>query len=261
MPTRTDPWPTGTPCWVDIAVPDLEAATAFYGAVLGWSFSDSGADLGHYHICQVGGRAVAAIGPQQFEGQPTAWAVYVASDDLDGTVKLIGDNGGTILAEPMDIPGNGRMCVAVDPQGAPFGVWQSAGMHGAELYMEPGSLVWTDVRTPDPDAGRAFYSSVFGYRYETIEGAPEDYTTIHFDAARDGESVGGIGPMMGAPDGTPAHWIAYFQVQDADAAASSAVAAGGTVLGEPYDSPYGRMVAINDPNGGTFFVIGVMAAA
>jgi len=67
--------------------------------------------------------------------------------------------------------------------------------------------------------------------------------------------------MMGAPDGTPAHWIAYFQVQDADAAASSAVAAGGTVLGEPYDSPYGRMVAINDPNGGTFFVIGVMAAA
>ena len=55
MPTRTDPWPAGTPCWVDLSVPDLAAPKEFYGAVFGWSFLDSGADLGNYLICQVDG--------------------------------------------------------------------------------------------------------------------------------------------------------------------------------------------------------------
>jgi predicted enzyme related to lactoylglutathione lyase len=258
MPTRTDPWPPGTPCWVDLSVPDLAAAKEFYGAVFGWSFFDSGEEFGHYQICQVGGRAAAAIGPCQSESQPTVWTVYVASDDADGTAKLIGENGGTVLVEPFDIPGNGRMCIAQDPVGAAFGVWQAAGTNGAQVYGEPGSLVWTDVRLPDPDAGRTFYASVFGYRYEPIDGEQPDYTTIHFDAARDGEPVGGIGGMMGAPEGTPPHWLAYFLVPDADAAAASASAAGGSILAEPFDTPYGRMAGITDPHGATFFVVGTM---
>jgi len=260
MPTRTDSWPAGTPCWVDISVPDLDAAREFYGQALGWSFLDSGEEFGHYTICQVDGSAAAAIAPQQYEGQPVAWTVYLASDDVDGTAKLIKDNGGTVVVEPMDIPGSGRMCIAQDPQGAAFGVWQSAGMHGAQVYMEPGSLVWTDVRTPDPDAGRTFYTAVFGYRYEPIEGGPPEYTTIHFDAARDGEPVGGIGGMMGAPEDTPPHWLAYFLVPDADVAAASASASGGIVLSEPFDTPYGRMAPITDPDGATFLVIGTMSS-
>lgn len=261
MPTRSDPWPTGTPCWIDLSAPDLTAAKEFYGAVFGWSFVDTGAEFGHYQICQVDGRAAAAIGPLQAEGQPSAWTAYLASEDADGTAKLISDNGGTVLVEPMEIPGSGRMCIAQDPQGAVFGVWQAAGMHGAEVYAEPGSLVWTDIRLPDPDAGRTFYASVFDYRYEPIDGAPPDYTTIHFDAARDGEPVGGIGAMTGAPEGTPAHWLAYFLVSDADAAAASATKAGGTILAEPIDTPYGRMVGITDPNGAAFFVVGTMPPA
>ena len=117
-----------------------------------------------------------------------------------------------MLVEPFDIPGNGRMCIAQDPLGAAFGVWQATATIGAQVYAEPGSLIWTDGRVPDPEAGRTFYASVFGYRYEPIDGEPPDYTTIHFDTARDGEPVGGIGGMMGAPEGTPAHWLAYFLV-------------------------------------------------
>jgi uncharacterized protein len=261
MPTRTNPWPTGTPCWVDLSVPDLAAAKEFYGAVFGWSFFDSGAEFGHYQICQVDGRAAAAIGPCQSEGQPTAWTIYLASDDADGTVKLIGENGGTVLAEPFDIPGNGRMCIAQDPLGTAFGVWQAAGMPGVEVYAEPGSLVWADVRLPDLDAGRTFYTSVFGYRYEPMKDGPPDYMTIHSGAAPDGEPVNGIGGMMRAPEGTPAHWLAYFLVPDADAAATSASAAGGTILGEPLDTPYGRMAGITDPHGATFVVVGTMPPA
>jgi len=38
MSTRTDPWPAGTPCWVDLSVPDLQSAVDFYADVIGWTF-------------------------------------------------------------------------------------------------------------------------------------------------------------------------------------------------------------------------------
>lgn len=155
------PWPAGTPCWVDLAVPDVTAAARFYGEVIGSTFSDTGEEYGHYHIAQTNGRAAAAIGPLQQEGQPTAWTVYLASDDADATAKLVAENGGTVVAEPFDIPRNGRMAIALDPTGGAFGVWQSAGQNGIEVYNEPGALVWEDARLVDPAAGMAFYSAVF----------------------------------------------------------------------------------------------------
>src|SRR5215216_5079215 len=72
MSTRTDPWPAGTPCWVDLSVPDVQAAVDFYAAVIGWTFVDSGPDYGNYHIAQVDGRAAAGVGPIMQEGQPSA---------------------------------------------------------------------------------------------------------------------------------------------------------------------------------------------
>ena len=49
------------------------------------------------------------------EGQPSFWTVYVATEDADGTAKLITENGGSLLFEPMDVPGQGRMAIATDP--------------------------------------------------------------------------------------------------------------------------------------------------
>ena len=62
MSTRTDPWPPGTPCWVDLSVPDVAGAVAFYSAVVGWTFVDTGPEYGGYHIAQVDGRAAAGLG-------------------------------------------------------------------------------------------------------------------------------------------------------------------------------------------------------
>jgi predicted enzyme related to lactoylglutathione lyase len=245
---------------VDIAVADPDAAKAFYAPIFDWSYVDTGPDFGNYQIAQVRGRSAAAIGPLQSEDQHSAWTVYLASDDVDATAKLVTESGGSIIAEPFDIPGSGRMCIAADPQGAVFGVWQANGMIGAEAYGEPGTLVWTDVRTSDPDAARRFYAAVFGYRYEPVEGAPPDYLIIRFDGARDGEAVGGVGGMMGAPEGTPPHWIATFTVSDADKAADTARQGGGRTLSEPMDTPYGRMALLADPVGAPFFVIGAVGS-
>ena len=149
MSTRTDPWPAGTPCWVDLSVPDIQAAVDFYADVIGWTFVDSGPDYGNYHIAQVDGRAAAGIGPIMQEGQPAAWTVYLASDDVDATAKLISEHGGSIYAGPLDIPNNGRMAIAADPTGGVFGVWQQTGMIGSSVVEEPGAFVWDDARLHD----------------------------------------------------------------------------------------------------------------
>ena len=248
MTIHSDPWPTGTPCWVDLTVPDVAAAVAFYGPVCGWQFLDTGEDFGHYTLAQTKGKNAAAITPPMQEGTPAAWTVYLASDDVDGSAKLITENGGTLLVEPMDVPGTGRMAIAADPSGGVFGLWQAAGMTGFEIVNEPGSLTWNDARLHDVEATKAFYAAVFGYTYEGLPGAPEDYSTFSVE----GEVRGGMGGMMGAPEGTPSHWVSYFTVVDADASVATAAAAGATILRQPEDTPFGRMAYLTDPFGATF---------
>ena len=247
MSHRDTPWPAGTPCWVDIAVPDVAAATAFYGDVLGWSFVDTGEEFGHYHIARTHDRAAAAIGPVMEEGQPSVWTAYLATDDADGTAKLITDNGGALMFDPMDIPGNGRMAIAVDPTGAAFGIWQANGMNGFEIANEPGSVTWNDARLRDVEAGKAFYTAVFGYTYEPVPGAPDGYATIQAS----GQQVAGI---TGAPPDVASHWLTYFSVADVDASIATAARSGATVLMPGEDTDFGRMGILTDPFGATFAV-------
>ncbi|MDQ3762100.1 MAG: VOC family protein [Actinomycetota bacterium] len=256
MPIRTDPWPTGTPCWADLAVSDVDAAKEFYAAVLGWTYSDRGAEYGHYQMCQRDGHSAAGIGPLQSADQPPAWTTYLASDAVDDTARKITENGGTLIAEPFDIPDSGRLCIALDPQGAAFGVWQASKDVGAEIYNEPGSLVWNEAAVPDPEADRQFYSAVFGYSYQPVEGAGSEYTTFH----RGGDPLGGIGGLSDSPAEMPPHWMTYFMVADADTAVAAATELGATVLSGPLDTPYGRMATITDPQGATFSIMGVMSS-
>ena len=57
---------------------------------------------------------------------PPAWLYYTVVDDLDGAVKKTKKNGGTIVVEPMEVPGGSRVAVGIDPQGAAFGLHELA---------------------------------------------------------------------------------------------------------------------------------------
>lgn len=250
MSIRTSPWPAGMPCWTDLSAPDVAAAKEFYRSVLGWDFQNNEDEYGGYAIAQRNGSAAAGIGPQQ-PGAPVAWTLYLASDDVDATAAAIRGSGGTVLSEPGDVGEFGRMCIATDPTGAAFGVWQAGTHVGAEVVNEPGGLGWEDLRSPDPDTARGFYQAVFGYRTEPLEMAGPDYHTFHL--GDDEAPLGGMGGMMGADD-APAHWIVYFGVGDTDAAVSAAEAAGGSVTTPAFDTPYGRMAGLADPAGARFWV-------
>src|SRR6056297_3085895 len=111
--TRHDEAPApGTPCWFDLVSPDAEAAAAFYAALFGWTYDVAGPEHGHYRMAMVDGRPAAGIGQRQ-EGTetPSAWTVYLAADDAATMAERATGLGGSVVAEPMEVPGMGRMAI------------------------------------------------------------------------------------------------------------------------------------------------------
>jgi len=114
--------------------------------------------------------------PEEDPEQTTAWLLYLASDDADGTAKLITDNGGGLIWARRtwrDRP-DGRgddstgVCSALAGQGrGRYRGVQRAGLAGLE-----------DCRLTDPDAARRSTTSVFGYGYEGVP-ALRTTTRVH----------------------------------------------------------------------------------
>ena len=249
-----DGYDPGTPSWVDLTTPDLEGALRFYGGVFGWEFEDAGAEAGHYHQALVRGRRVAGLGPAQPGGPPVAyWTTYLSGTDVDAHAAAIGQAGGTVMFGPMEVAGQGRMLIAVDPEGAMFGIWEPQAHKGAQLVNENAALTWNQLASRNLDGAARFLGSVFPYAFEALPEAPFDAYRIF----KVGDRV--AGGMIAMPDEVPAeappHWLTYFWLDDVDAGAERALELGGEVLRAPQDSPYGRSATLRDPQGGLFAVI------
>ncbi|MFD7665422.1 VOC family protein [Streptomyces sp. NPDC059788] len=240
--------PDGTPTWIELAVPDLDRAMDFYGALFGWTYETETMEQGRYAVGLVNGQRAAGI-MERTDAEGGAWTMFMATDDCDGTAKRIADAGGRVLWGPVEIRDFGRAAIAEDTVGAQFGLWQGRSRPGCEIVNEPNTLVRNDLVAPDPGPARAFYSAVFGY---TLDGNP-DMPDVDFTFLRrpDGHEIGGI---MGDPSARSAGWATLFEVGDTDAAVARAVAAGGTAT-EPEDNVYVRQAQVTDPFG-TKFVIG-----
>ena len=252
MPTRETPWPNGTPCWVDLGTPEPDAAQTFYATVLGWTYADPGPGSSGYLMCLTGGRKAAGLGPQQEPDDPTRWTTYFATDDADATAAQVTEAGGTLVAPPMDIGPAGRMAIAADPQGHPFGLWQAGTTTGVEVFNEPGSLVWNEAAVDDPEAARAFYGAVFGFRWEEVPGV-DGYTTF----ATGDRPLGGL---SGVSPGLPRGWSTCFSVASCDAAVEAVEGGGGTVLMAAEDSEFSRFAVVADPWGASFSVMADLPA-
>lgn len=254
MSERTSYEP-GVPCWVDVAVPDVEAAVGFYGSLFGWDIpeTENAEQTGGYRQAVLRGKPVAGLMPLMQEGQQPAWSTYVAVDDVDAAVARAQGAGGSVLVEPMDVLELGRMAVFADPQGAVFGVWQAGTFVGAEVVNEAGALVWNQLDTRDTAGAKEFYGAVFGWSFEDNEyEGTGTYTSIKSGQA----AIGGMLDMTGrVPDEVPPNWLAYFAVEDVDATVEALEGAGGGVALGPVDIVAGRIAVVTDPGGAAFALI------
>src|SRR5262245_60449072 len=116
----------------------------------------------------------------------------------------------------------------------------------------PGVPCWIDTNQPEPDAAMAFYGGLFGWEFEDV--MPEDAPGHYYIGRIRGGDVAAVSSI---PEGAPPVpvWNTYVWVDDADASAAAARAAGGTVVAEPFDvMDAGRMAVILDPEGAAFCV-------
>ncbi|NNJ12510.1 VOC family protein [Chloroflexales bacterium ZM16-3] len=112
-----------------------------------------------------------------------------------------------------------------------------------------GRPTWIDLMTPDIDAARAFYHTVFGWEYDI--GSPEfgGYTT-----ARVGDlaAAGLAGPQPGTPP-MPAAWSLYFATDNIEADVARAVELGAKVMYPAMTvGEFGSMATCEDPTGAAF---------
>lgn len=95
--------------------PDLEQASAFYGAVFGWTPETAG-PLTQWRL----GDRVVAVGTPAGD-VPPHWAVNVSVTDVDATARTAAALSGTVLMAPFDANGF-RNAVLADPAGAVLAV-------------------------------------------------------------------------------------------------------------------------------------------
>lgn len=256
MSTRTT-YQAGTPCWIDLTAPDVDAATAFYTGLFGWEAVDQFDDEGNriYTNFTRDGQVVAGMGQQQPEmaGMPPIWNTYFATDDVDATLAKVEEAGGQVMMPAMDVMTQGRMGVFADPSGAVVSLWEAGEHHGAQLVNVPGTWSWNELMTRDLDGALPFYSTVFGWATDAMDMPMGPYHVV-----RGGEE-GGLAGMMGMPpdmsDEVPNHWMVYFTVEDAEATAARVRELGGTVVFGPEMSGVGILATMHDPQGGNFSVM------
>ncbi|UUL77427.1 VOC family protein [Pseudarthrobacter sp. Fe7] len=112
--------------------------------------------------------------------------------------------------------------------------------------IAPGDPCWIDLMTSDPGKSREFYSRLFGWTYE--EGDQEKYGG-YVMAFANGSPVAGMMKNDGQ-SGYPDVWTTYLRVEDIQATADAALAAGGQVFMPPMEVPeQGHMAMLGDAGG------------
>jgi predicted enzyme related to lactoylglutathione lyase len=243
------------PVWVDLAAKDAAAARDFYSKLFGWDVEvNPDPQYGGYGLARIGGKDAAGIGPAQSAGQPTAWSLYIGTDDLEGLSKKVADAGCSVIAPAFDVGDQGRMAVFVDPTGAVISAWQATQMGGFQT-QGAGSLGWAELTARDVDKALPFYQKVFGWTLKPSGSPDQPYTEFQVD----GESIAGATEMSSmVPAGTPNYWLVYFNVDNVDSAHRTALDNGARELVAPLDFPGGRMSIVSDPQGAAF---GLLAMA
>jgi len=238
----------GTPTWVELRSPDVEASIAFYRELFGWKASEEKRSSGS-RMFSSGDKIVSGVRPLHGTQISPQWITYVSTDDEAQAVSHAKAAGGKVLMET-DRDSEMGMIMLQDPVGAVFGVFQNDLFGGAQAFNQPISLTFNLLMTRQPHAAKSFYSEIFGWEPRDREIGGIAFTYFF-------QGVRGVAGLMAMnerwPQAFPSHWQVSFSVDDADVLAARAVELGGKA--QPVTaSPFGRSALITDPQGATFSI-------
>jgi predicted enzyme related to lactoylglutathione lyase len=244
------------PAWIDLGSTDPAGSRTFYAKLFGWQIEvNPDPQYGGYALAKIDGKDVAGIGGTQSPEQPTAWSIYIGTEDADELGRRVQAAGGTVVAPTFDVGDQGKMTVLQDPSGAFISAWQATQMGGFQTDGA-NTFSWAELNARGLDKALPFYRDVFGWTAKSTGDGTTPYTEFQLD----GESIGGameMNPMV--PAEVPSYWMAYFDVPDIDRAFRTAVDAGAREMMAPQDFPGGRFAILTDPQGASFGLLQMAA--
>ena len=108
------------------------------------------------------------------------------------------------------------------------------------------------------EVAKAFYTELLGWGIDTQDHDGFTYTVVSVGDRPNGGIYDGTGIF---PDEVPAHRFVWSTVDGTDEAVERARTLGATIQREPWDTMFGRMAVISDPQGPTFGVVTAPAAS
>jgi uncharacterized protein len=245
--------------WYELCTNDMNKAVNFYKKVVGWDVRDAGMTGFKYMLFGKSGKDVGGMMTWAGSGapeMPPQWMGHIHTSKLDEELKAVTADGGAILKPAQDIPGVGRFAVVTDPQKVMYMLFEP-GRQDAPSRLDQraaGNVGWHELLTDDGATAFDYYAKHYGWQkdYAHDMGPMGIYQTFRTDRPLyTGGMMNRKGP--GIPEGIPAHWKYYFNVDDIEAAQKRVVGAGGKVTMPPMDVPGGsRVMQAIDDQGGPF---------
>jgi predicted enzyme related to lactoylglutathione lyase len=252
--------------WYELMTPDPAASKKFYDEVVGWNIGEDSVAQGiEYRMIgrSDGGNAggVLTLTDEMCDGGARPiWLGYLHTNDVDAKVEAIRADGGSVMMEPWDQPGVGRLAMVTGPEGAPFYLMAPIPAEGdpnanSDVFSvdQPQRVRWNELWSSDPERSIDFYKRRFGWSQEgdMDMGEMGKYRFVQHD----GVGIGAVMPTM--PKMPQSMWNFYVGVDDIDRAAEAVRSGGGQVTNGPMEIPGGEY-ALNgvDPQGALFGLVG-----
>ena len=117
---------------------DRDRMTGFYEEAFGWKAQKLGPEMGNYVIvtttetdAKPGAPAGAINGgffPKKADWPAQVPSIVIAVKDIKAAIRKVGQAGGKVLGEPMEIPGIGQYVSFIDTEGNRVSMLQPRGM-------------------------------------------------------------------------------------------------------------------------------------
>jgi uncharacterized protein len=262
VPPSVDYTP-GSFCWITLSTRNPTGAKEFYGELFSWRAMQQGP----FGIFLQDGQAVGSFVDQNADPRardnPPNWLPFVRVQRLEAALERVEGLGGSVWFPPFAVP-QARVALVKGVTREIIGLWETSTEGGQRFgLMKPGVVSWFELATPDPDAAKGFYSTLFGWRFNQ-EGS---YSVLTHGA----QAVGGMVKLEGdwedhaflaaigqAPDAkweVPPHWMVYFAVRDVEAAVRKAEALGARATARTDTlHTFGQFAVIRDPQS-TYFSV------
>lgn len=231
--------------WHELVTPDANAAHAFYGKAIGWKTQPWEQDSSYVMFAAQRGPVGATVTGDKVPH----WLPYVGTGDIDKTIELAKQNGGSVVKDVDTLSTGSRYAVLQDPYGAAFGVYESAEDYGKITPPKTGEHSWHELMSPDHYAAFDFYATLFGWEKQREHDMGPMGTYLIYGL--EGENLGGMMKTMDSAQGSA--WLSYVHVKDVNQTAKKVKSAGGQIVNGPMEVPGGDwIIAAVDPQGAMF---------